>query len=350
MKAVCLFAATLGFGVAYTASVTAQDRLPRQRDDLHEDRFARPPASVTETGDEHLDDRHADDGRFGPGDRPNRTVRGSGEPHDEHAQDGHEQVGRTSDRGRLIHQRSEALANELEAVMERLEDQLGDEHGHDAGGGPGGRQLFAQADAAMRAAIGFGRTVQSGGNPQESYVRFKRLDGQVHSLLEGLRPARDPGLRRSAARVAYADEQLHALIAPPAAQNPVEFVVRRSEVLASEARQFERAARTAMAQAGEGPAGGHPGDRELLAAAEAFAGEAEHFHEEIENAGSPKEIAGDFAEAERGWYQVVDQLNRNAHSGYLYRRAQRVDAAHEEICRLVGARGQRPVLRFEEDH
>jgi hypothetical protein len=240
----------------------------------------------------------------------------------------------------VVRQRTDALANELDAVLEHLEEHLEEGHGDRATG-----QLFNQAEAALQEAVHFRQSVRNGTSPQEIQEHFRVLDGQVHALMQAMQASQDAPLRRSVSRLAYADEQLHAAVnmGQPASS---EFIARQAHVLAGEAQRLERAVRSVIAQQDHREGGDHHGDPELINAVHAFYDRVEHFHETAETEHDLGHLAQDWAAVDQSWHQVVDLMNRNPHGAYLYRRAQRVGAMHDELSRVIGVRTERRAIRF----
>jgi len=240
-----------------------------------------------------------------------------------------------------IRQRVDALSNELDYLQEHLEEHL--EEGH---ADPAMAQLFRQADAAQGEAVHFRRSLRAGTPPQEIADHFRELDRLVHDLMQGMQATDDPALRRSTSRIAYADEQLHALVATGSGRPGGDFIARQAHVLAGEAERLERAARAVIAQQDHHEEGDHRGDRELLDAMHDFTAKVEHFHETAESEDDPAHVAEDFAIVDRSWHRVVELVNRNAHGAYLYRRAQRVGAMHDALSKVIGVKTERRPVRF----
>lgn len=240
----------------------------------------------------------------------------------------------------VVRQRTDSLANELDAVLEHLEEDLAEGHG-----GRATAQLFHQAEAALQEAVHFRQSVRTGTTPQEIREHFRVLDGQVHALMQAMQQSQDAPLRRSVSRLAYADEQLHAAVAmgQPAT---ADFVARQAHVLAGEAQRLERAVRSVIAQQDHHEGGDHRGDPELINAVHDFVDKVEHFHETAETENDPGHLAVDFADVDQSWHRVVDLINRNPHGAYLYRRAQRVGAMHDDLSRIIGVRSERRPIRF----
>ena len=139
--------------------------------------------------------------------------------------------------------------------------------------------------------------------------------------------ATDDGfLRRSAARLAFADERLHAAVVIGVGRPTGGFIARQAHVLAGEAERLERAARATVARQDHREGGDHRGDRELLDALHDFTAKVEHFHETAETEDDPGHLAEDFALVDRSWQRVVELMNRNPYGAYLSRRASRVGA------------------------
>lgn len=249
--------------------------------------------------------------------------------------------GLPADQASLIRQRVDALSNELDYIQEHLEEHLEEGHVDQASA-----QLFRQADEALREAVHFRRSIRTGAETREVYDHFRVLDGQVHALMQAVQNSNDAPLRRAASRLAFADEQLHAAVARGAGQTTGEFIARQAHVLAGEAQRLERSARAVIAQQDHHEEGDHRGDRELIDALHDFVDKVEHFHETAENENDPGHLAEDFAIVDQSWHRVVDRINRNPHGAYLYRRAQRVGAMHDDLSRVIGVKTERRPIRF----
>ncbi len=258
----------------------------------------------------------------------------------EHEQGRPPQV-RTADQLPLIRQRTDALANEIDYIQEHIEEHLEEGHADSAT-----YALFSQADEALREAVHFRKSLVSGSNLRDVYEHFRVLDQQVHALLPAIQSSEDPSLRRSASRLAFADEQLHAAVAVGAGQTTAEFIARQSHVLAAEAQRLERAARVTIAQQDHDQEGDHHGDRELIDALHDFSDRVEHFHETAENEDDPGHVAVDFALVDRSWQRVVELMNRSPHGAYISRRAQRVGAMHDDLSKVIGVKAPRRAIRF----
>lgn len=228
----------------------------------------------------------------------------------------------------VIRQRANQLASEVEHLLEDIAIE-----------GRATRQLYDQADAVMREVLHFQRSIRPGVSREHIVRDFRAMDQQVHSLLQSLQSSDEISLRRGIARVNYADQQLHFAVfqGDESRQVRAEVIARQAHALEAEAKQLARTARFVL-----------HGRRaqELLTAIEQFAEEAEHFHEGFEGGAPPEHVDRDFAALDESWHKVVRQLNASPASAFLFRRAQRVNAIHNQLHRLLDAESEPTTVRF----
>lgn len=245
---------------------------------------------------------------------------------------------RVPDRGRgrddltTIRQRTERLASALEHLQEDIRIEL---EGRQA------RELFRQADQALEEALHFQRSLRPGIDRRHIVQDFQALDRQVHELLRNLeRVPRRGALARGAARVRFADEQLHfAVFRGDRTDGRIrEVIARQAHVLENQSHNLLQAARFVV---GPGRRG-----RELMSALQQFVEEAEHFHESVEKGADRKHAARDFAELDRSWHELVRRLNASAYGAYLRRRAEQVNAVHNQLHELLQIDSDRPRVRY----
>lgn len=302
---------------------------------------ARPPAA-------RLDDRHGHDDSAGEGRRASLGERdpSHGPPPGE-GEHGRGPDADGAEEGAAVEQRAEALAGELEVAAEHLEDGLIPDGNDDRPADPRTVRLFRRTEMALVEAVRFRDLIGTGAAPQKVLSEFESLDDHVQGVLPVLLSSQNPALRRSGSRVAYADEQLRALVATGAARRPSELVPRQARVLSAEAARLERAARFDVAQIDADDVGTRRGDPELVAAIRAFSEATDRFDLTAETERDPGHLAKSFSAVDVGWRRVVELANANRLGVFVLRRAERVGTIHEEIRRALGVPGDRPVIRSD---
>lgn len=227
------------------------------------------------------------------------------------------------ERGDDIERWTRALGDELEHLQEELQF----DRPRDAGRWDG------HLESALRAVFRLERSRERG--DRERMVRdFQAMDQAVHELLDLLAASTSPRVRRAAARIHYADEQLHYRLAPRRGARGAEAretIARHAHVLEEESRQLQRAAEYDRSRPGRGR-GPH---RDI----QRYADSAEHFHEVIEEGADMAHIRRDFTEMDRSWQSIVQQLNREESSIYLRRTAQRVNEVHNQLFEMLADDG-----------
>lgn len=218
----------------------------------------------------------------------------------------------------MVEHWTERLANELEHLYEDL-------YYDRAGGG-----LLRDAERALEAVMHFQQVLRRGADREHLLRDFRDMDRELHQLLDRLAGSRAPWIRRSGARVQYADEQLHYYLRIQNRRDDEAFrelVARHAHILEQEARQLEQFARRLGPQR-QGNA--------VYNAIATFAGEAEHFHEIVERGADPAHIREDFEGMDRAWHEAVDRINRSPVGIWLRRSAQRVNTVHNQLHAVLG--------------
>jgi len=204
------------------------------------------------------------------------------------------------------------------------------------------RRLGAPVDEALTAAVHFQRVLARGAGHAHLLRDFRALDTAVHNLLERLSSYRQSWLRRAASRIQYADQQLHYLLAAtdaPGQDGYRELVARHAHVLETESRQLEQVARQERSR--------RQLDGSLERAVRSFADDAKHFHQSVERGADSEHLRNDFAELDRSWHRVVNQINTSPYGMYLRRHAQRVDAVHNQLHEILTGAGHGETGRRE---
>ena len=193
------------------------------------------------------------------------------------------------------------------------------------------RDITRQADNLLGELYHFRVSVMQGASREHVYEDFRSLDGKIHTLLNNVGQINDAGVRRTASKVSTADQQLHYMIyngdINPANQGDA--IARQAHALSNEAREFVQMARVRLDNTAQ--------DRQLKASIEKFAQSTDHFHEVAEGGADPQHIIQDFAEVDRDWTSVVQQINQTQGHYYLRQRALQVNTVRHRIRELVGA-------------
>jgi hypothetical protein len=230
-----------------------------------------------------------------------------------------------------------ADANTLLRSLEYLEQDLIEELS-----GRKERTLYRQAEAALGAAEAFRRALKPEVSREKRFEAFDEMDRKVHGLLKGVRAlgAKERALQRAADRVQAADEQLHYTLfgSDLARARPGQVLHRQGEALVLATRDLERVARYAL--------GATPGRGVLEAELSKLHKAALAFTERAERAAERKDLRRDFAEVDRLWERVSQQMRQlpPREHYYLLRSAGRVDQLHERLHRLLGIEGKRSGL------
>lgn len=229
------------------------------------------------------------------------------------------------DRSATIERWTDHLVGELEHLQEDIDlEREGDDL----------RGLEAHVEEALTTAVHFQRVLDRDAGREHLLRDFRRVDNTVHKLVERLSSYRQSWLRRAASRIEYADQQLHYLLGASNASGPDgfrELVARHAHVLEAESRQLEQVAQRERNR--------RRLDGSLERAIHSFADEAEHFHESVERGADSEHLRNDFAELDRSWHRVVNQINDSPYGVYLRMNAQRVNAVHNQLHEIVtGAR------------
>jgi hypothetical protein len=224
----------------------------------------------------------------------------------------------------------------LVRAVERLQEAIVEELS-----GRKERTLYRRADEVLTLALEFEAALRGAPTRAQLYAWFTEFDGKMHELLEAVdglgKEAR--GLRREAARVREADEELHfALSAGDTSAERVRQVMKRqARRLLSSARELERTAQYALLKM---PGDVSPGDFRKLVEAAAL------FEKSAEAGAAPEQLRKAFAELDRAWAKAVGVLKqvKPRENRYLLRSAAEVDRLHERLHRLLGLKGERARL------
>jgi len=232
-----------------------------------------------------------------------------------------------------IQEAARELAREVEYLQEDIITELAEQKE---------RTLFQQADAVLSAVQQFERSLKPGASPDQMLKDFEAFDPKLLELLKTVQALKPENrlLRRSAARVANADQELHLALFT---QEPSESLARKivehqSQALVGAARQLDKAAQYAV---GAAPARGVLA-ADLHKAAEA----AEQFQKNVASGGDKQQWRKAFAAFNKNWEAAVRgfaELKPEEHV-YLLRAADRVDRLHDRLFRLLGMEGERPRL------
>lgn len=212
----------------------------------------------------------------------------------------------------------------LEQWAERLADEL--DHLHedlyyervDSG-------LRADAERAQEAVVHFQQVLRRNADRQHLLRDFRTMDREVHRLIDQAQSSRASWIRRSAARIEYADQQLHYHLRAPDADDGEtrrELVARHAHVLEREGRQLEQYAQLLRRQ--------RRGEAVYEAVAK-FADAAEHFHDVVERGADRTHVREDFDDVDHAWHEAVDQINQSEAGIWLRRSAQRVNSVHNQL-------------------
>ncbi|MCL4191583.1 MAG: hypothetical protein KJZ87_07540, partial [Thermoguttaceae bacterium] len=219
----------------------------------------------------------------------------------------------------------ERWANQLANELDHLQEDLYYERGNNM------PTLTREADEASRAVAHFLEVVSRGADQQHLMRDFQEMDGRVHQLVNRLHQSRDNWLIRQAARIQYADEQLHYALRIRPDGGPTgeyrEVLARHAHLLESEARQLEQLVQRIERRDGHGA--------NLSQAVRDFASEAEHFHEVVEKGADRKHLVDDFQNVDQAWRRAASQVNSSPYGLYLRRVAHRTNQVHNQIVDLL---------------
>lgn len=245
-------------------------------------------------------------------------------------------VSAEGDRPEALREAAQRQARELARAVEQLQEAIIDELG-----GREERDLYRKADALLAVIDEFRGTLEEAADRDRLATRFATMDEQTHELLEAIEALGDGGrgLRREAARVRRADEELHfTLAAKDATPERAGLVLKRqSRQLTSATRELERTVQYALLKR---PGQVAPTDfRRLVEAANRLARSAE--------AGArPEQLRKEFDALNTAWEGAVQTLRliKPQENFYLIRHASRVDRLHERLHQLLGVKAERARL------
>jgi len=218
------------------------------------------------------------------------------------------------------------LANELEHLQEDFQYERGEQN----------RPLSRHIEDTLQSAVHFQRVLERGGDREHRIRDFRELDRQVHELLSRLSSRNDAWVRRSAARIRYADEQLHYLLTSRDGRPDKvdrELLARLARVLDEESEQLAQSARAFTFRGFRG--------NDLQPRLVEFAKQAEHFRTSIERDAERDHLRKDFAVLDDQWRNIVQDINNSGYGIYLRRRAQRVNEVQNQLHDLLAARTDR---------
>ncbi len=231
-----------------------------------------------------------------------------------------------------IQEATRVLAREVEFLQDVVAEQSGQKEW----------SLYRQADAVQANIVDLQKLLKAENSRKALYEAFDKLDRKVH---EFLKDAQAPGpeqrlLRRLAARVSAADEELHyALFAKDASKDRAkQLLERQARGLSAAARQLDTTAGYALA--------GIQGKGVLAAELHKLAEAAEQFEKSLASGTDRPLLLKDFAKVNQAWERAVQGLGklRAGDSMHLIRAAGQMDRLHERLFRLLGADGERPQL------
>lgn len=206
------------------------------------------------------------------------------------------------------------------------------------------QKIYQQANQAMESVTHFRKTLRPDIGREHVAKDFADADGQIHTLLQTIQALGQGAsvLQRGVARVGYSDKQLHFAVFG-ADQSPVrqaETIARQAHALQVESRELARWSALMLRPFPQGQA--------ATAAFQKYAEDAEHFHKAIEKGGDANHVKNDFAALDQSWHNAVNELNRigGKRQSYLARRVQRVEQINENLHRVFGLPGQRPVTEY----
>lgn len=220
---------------------------------------------------------------------------------------------------------AERWVRQLASDIEHLQEDLHYERGTYP------EQLREQAEQASRAVAHFHRVLRQSDDREHVMRDFEEMDRQIHQLVDRINQSTDRWLRRQASRIQYADEQLHYALRTRQAEGPggmQDLVARQAHLLESQARELQM-----LVQRGTRQDGG------VRDAVDAFADEAEHFHEVVERGADIEHLRDDFRELDESWHRVAELLNRSSYSFYVRRRAQDVNRVHNQLHGIMETGG-----------
>ncbi|MHB8861722.1 MAG: hypothetical protein ACYC6N_04900 [Pirellulaceae bacterium] len=222
------------------------------------------------------------------------------------------------------------MANELDHLEEDLHYERGEYP----------PALIREADETLRAVTHFQEVLRRQADEEHLLRDFREMDAQVHQLVNRLNERDDNWLKRQAARIQYADEQLHYLLRTGregGANDFQEVLARHAHMLENGAKQLEELVDRVS------PRDGREGS--LRVAAHAFSEEAEHFHQVVEKAADRQHLLDDFRTVDDAWRVVVREVNASPYGLYFRRVAQRTNQVHNQVADLLGRSG-----RGHDDH
>ncbi len=200
------------------------------------------------------------------------------------------------------------------------------------------RELYQRADAVLTVLRHFRRSLHGSVAREHLVDDFRRMDRKLHDLLETVQAFGEkfPALQRAAVRVRQADHQLHyALFQGDTSEETTKQVVtRQAHALATEAQEFERTARFALAT-------DRPGRRALEEDIHAFAEAAEHLHKGLHAGFNRPHLLRDMKALEQAWSRVGRGLRvlTPRENEFLVRRAERFDLALDRLHRRLALEG-----------
>ncbi len=200
--------------------------------------------------------------------------------------------------------------------------------------GPNTRNVSREAGAALEAARHFDRSLKAGVGRQSLSQDLQNLDGQLRQLFRNLE-IRRPGqgqawgvIVRDAARVQFADDQVHAAISANvgAAGNGLA-IVRDARALERESQYLAYRANRILSNRAI--------DWRLQNSIRTFAGTARRFRQVVERNNNPALFSQSFSDLQRAWRQVVEPFNISPQRAFLNREAQLVNQTYNQLAQRI---------------
>ncbi len=198
--------------------------------------------------------------------------------------------------------------------------------------GPNTRHVSRGADAALATALHFDRALKAGVGRAYLSQDFQNLDRQLRQLFRNLESRRQGQgqawgvIVRDAARVQYADDQLHVAISGGAGT-----IAGNGITIVREARALERESRY-LAYLANRLLSNRAIDQRLQNAILNFAGTAKRFRQAVERSNNAAQLSQSFSGLQQAWRKVVAPFNISRQGGFLFRQAQRVNQTYNDLA------------------
>lgn len=232
-----------------------------------------------------------------------------------------------------VREAARGLSREVEFLAEDIVSELG---------AAKERTLYQRTDALLVSVDAFLRLLKAETPREEIDKSFDRLDEQVHGLMAAVAESGKDNrlLQRAAARVGWADDQLHhaLFMGDPAENRLAETLQRRAGSLADSADRLERAASYSLAST--------PGREVLIGNAKKLAAACRRFEKSVDDKAGRETLSERFADVTQAWQRVAQGMEdlKTSESTYVLHSASQIDRLHESIFRTLGGKGDRPRL------